>query len=105
MSTARSALKGREGTWIDLEDGVQVFFKADGTYRPGDHWIVPARTATGSVEWPRDAARRPLLEPPAGVEAHYAPLAWVRGKAQDGVTDLRQVFRPLAVPVEDTESD
>lgn len=96
------ALKGREGTWLDLEDGVQVFFAAEGTYRPGDHWIVPARTATGTVEWPRDTARRPLLQPPAGIEVHYAPLAWVRGKAQDGVTDLRHVFGPLAVPVEST---
>ncbi|WP_406835049.1 DUF6519 domain-containing protein [Streptomyces sp. AHU1] len=96
------ALKDREGTWIDLEDGVQVLFRAGGAYRPGDHWIVPARTATGSVEWPRDTARRPLLQPPAGIETHYAPLAWVRGKAAGGVTDLRQVFAPLAVPVEST---
>ena len=40
-------------------------------YRTGDHWIVPARTATGSVEWPVDAARRPAAPGPG---RHRPPL-------------------------------
>ncbi|MDD0857551.1 DUF6519 domain-containing protein [Arthrobacter alpinus] len=44
-------------TWLDLEDGVQVFFPgaADGNaaqYRTGDHWLIPARTATGTWNGP-----------------------------------------------------
>ncbi|ARZ66109.1 hypothetical protein SMD11_0443 [Streptomyces albireticuli] len=92
-------LKLVEGAWTDLEDGVQVWFAPGGRYRPGDHWTVPARTATGTVEWPATADARPLLQPPAGIEAHYAPLAWVVG-GEASQTDLRFSFRPLAAPVE-----
>ncbi|MFI1966312.1 DUF6519 domain-containing protein [Streptomyces pathocidini] len=91
------AVRVEEGRWLPLEDGVEVYFAAGGTYRPGDFWLIPARTATGSVEWPTDPARRPLLQGPAGVRAHYAPLAWVLGEGS--VSDLRMAFGPLAGPV------
>ncbi|MEV4869220.1 DUF6519 domain-containing protein [Streptomyces syringium] len=97
------ALKLVEGTWIDLEDGIQLWFEPGGRYRPGDYWAVAARTATGTVEWPVAADSRPLLQPPAGVDAHYAPLAWVVG-GERAVTDLRYTFRPLAVPIESVGS-
>ncbi|MDQ1021496.1 DUF6519 domain-containing protein [Streptomyces afghaniensis] len=83
-----------EGEWLPLEDGVEVYFAKGGTYRTGDHWIVPARTATGSVEWPVDAARRPLLQGPAGIARHFAPLALIKGEGS--AVDLRLAFGPLA---------
>ncbi|WP_460063241.1 DUF6519 domain-containing protein [Streptomyces sp. YKOK-I1] len=86
------AVKLVEGEWIDLEDGVQIYFAPCGRYVSGDHWTFAARTVTGAVEWPTDAVGRPLLARPAGVAYHYAPLAWIDdGQAQD----LRKVFRPL----------
>jgi hypothetical protein len=99
---ARERLRGgavriEEGRWLPLEDGVEVYFEPGGTYRPGDHWLIPARAATGAVEWPVNAARRPLLRAPAGIRVHHAPLAWVMG--EHGVSDLRLSFGPLAVPV------
>ncbi|MCX5440337.1 MULTISPECIES: DUF6519 domain-containing protein [unclassified Streptomyces] len=94
-----AALKGgavpvAEGEWLPLEDGVEVYFAKGGTYRTGDHWLVPARTATGSVEWPTDPARRPLLQGPAGIARHFAPLALVKG--EESAVDLRLAFGPLA---------
>ncbi|MFF4358114.1 DUF6519 domain-containing protein [Streptomyces sp. NPDC001604] len=83
-----------EGEWLPLEDGVEVYFAKGGGYRTGDHWLIPARTATGSVEWPTDPARRPLLQQPAGITRHLAPLALVKG--EEGAVDLRFGFRPLA---------
>ncbi|MFD5750780.1 DUF6519 domain-containing protein [Streptomyces sp. NPDC127033] len=91
------ALRIEEGGWLPLEDGVHVYFEPGGTYRSGDFWTVPARTATGDVEWPTDAARRPLLRSPHGIGTHYAPLAWVL--SESAVTDLRLAFGPLAAPV------
>ena len=76
------AIPLEEGVWIDLEDGVQVLFQPatdEGTpnaYRAGDYWLIPARTATGDVEWP-GALGQPEARPPHGVEHHYAPLAVV----------------------------
>jgi hypothetical protein len=61
------------GRWIDLEDGVQVWFADDGDYRPGTYWLIPARVATGNVEWPRQGDD-PVLRPPHGITHHYAPL-------------------------------
>ncbi|MFB7469380.1 DUF6519 domain-containing protein [Kitasatospora sp. NPDC056184] len=87
------ALPLREGGWLDLEDGVQVYFRPCGTYTRGDHWLVPARTATGDVEWPRNAAGEPLLHPPAGPRLHHAPLAWITAPAT--TVDLRRTFTPL----------
>ncbi|KAB1150562.1 hypothetical protein F7R91_00760 [Streptomyces luteolifulvus] len=94
-----TALKGgavpvAEGEWLPLEDGVEVYFATGGTYRTGDHWIIPARTATGSVEWPADPARRPLLRAPSGIARHFAPLALVKGEG--GAVDLRLGFAPRA---------
>ncbi|WP_328869515.1 DUF6519 domain-containing protein [Streptomyces sp. NBC_00287] len=86
-----------EGEWLPLEDGVEVYFAKDGAYRTGDHWIIPARTATGSVEWPVDPARRPLLQAPTGIARHFAPLALVKGEY--GAVDLRLAFSPLASSV------
>ncbi|HEV7628876.1 MAG TPA: DUF6519 domain-containing protein [Streptomyces sp.] len=91
------ALPVEEGRWLPLEDGVEVYFAKGGTYRTGDYWLIPARTATGEVEWPTDAARRPLLQNPAGIAVHYAPLAWVMGER--AAADLRYVFKPLASAV------
>ncbi|NUK00859.1 hypothetical protein HRW18_05045 [Streptomyces lunaelactis] len=91
------AVRIEEGGWLPLEDGVLVYFEPGRTYRTGDFWTVPARTATGNVEWPTDAARRPLLQAPAGIQVHYAPLAWVLGEGS--TPDLRMTFAPLAAVI------
>jgi hypothetical protein len=62
--------------WIDLEDGIQVWFAPGGVYRSGDYWLIPARVAGGSIEWNPDAQGN-LLKPPRGVEHHYAPLGFI----------------------------
>lgn len=74
--------KQNEGDWITLEDGVQILFPAPATgapanfYRSGDYWLIPARVATGELDWP-GAPRAPLPQPPHGIKHHYAPLAIV----------------------------
>lgn len=94
------AIEIKEGVWLDLENGVQVYFPQGGTYRTGDYWTVPARVATGDVVWPTDATGNPLLEQPDGPAWHYAPLAYVAGREQGQVTDLRSVFAALAFGAE-----
>lgn len=68
-------------TWINLEDDVQVQFAADGIYRSGDYWLIPARVASGNIEWPEpdveDGKSSATLMPPHGVVHHYAPLGIV----------------------------
>ena len=51
--------------------------------RTGDYWLIPARTATGDVEWPTETDKDsqgnltivPLAKPPDGIKHHYAPVA------------------------------
>lgn len=80
--------------WLDLEDGIQVFF-SPGNYRAGDYWLIPARTATGEIEWPPYAI--PNLAPeeqlPLGIKHYYCRLALV--KVQAGKITELQDCRPL----------
>jgi hypothetical protein len=85
-----------EGQLIPLEDGIMVQFKSNGArYRTGDYWLIPARTATGGIEWPRN---REL--PPSGVEHGYAPLAAIFFDPQKSkVIDFRMHFKAAGIPV------
>jgi hypothetical protein len=82
--------------WITLEDGVQIWFAKGGEYRAGDYWLIPARVATGDVEWPpeldADGVARldadgnpiPARRPPHGPQHYYAPLFLVPGQEGKG---------------------
>jgi hypothetical protein len=76
--------------WLDLEDGIVIQFQpaSENRYRTGDYWLIPARTATGDVEWPGGVGDPDPL-PPHGVDHHYAPLAVVVGTT---VHDVRKKF-------------
>jgi hypothetical protein len=82
-----------ENTWLTLENGVQVLFHRDEqqgkkkdtdkgledmppNYQPGDYWLIPARTATGDIEWPH-GEHGPKALPPHGPHHRYAPLAYI----------------------------
>jgi hypothetical protein len=95
----------KEGTpekdnWLTLEDGVQIQFREatpPNIYRRGDYWLIPARTATGDVEWP-GPLNDPLPIPPHGVEHHYAPLARIlvdANKVTEITADVRRKFQFL----------
>src|SRR5262249_51249503 len=83
-----------EPLWIDLEDGVEIAFTPGGAYRTGDYWLIPARVATGSVQWPTDGAGKAVFEPPRGIEHHYAPLGFLRLGDNAGVESCRCEFEP-----------
>jgi hypothetical protein len=102
----------QEGVLLALEDGVQIRFQPGNPanqYLTGDYWLIPARTATGDVEWPKvtDAQGNPETDaqgqtipvalPPHGVTHYYAPLA-VISIDPAGVTivhDCRDAFQTL----------
>jgi hypothetical protein len=64
------------GTWIELENGIQVSF-TPGTYQSGDHWTIPARAATGEIEWPPCGGDGEPFQPPTSIEVRRAPLACI----------------------------
>jgi hypothetical protein len=88
------ALAVETGKWMDLEDGIQIYFPVleSAVYRTRDWWWIPARTETGDIEWPGTYAN------PTDMEAldhghRYAPLAIINVDANGGVTvdsDLRR---------------
>ncbi|WP_194825068.1 DUF6519 domain-containing protein [Nocardia sp. XZ_19_231] len=104
-SEFEGALPVRESSgddgWIDLEDGIRIQFATgegpEREYRTGDYWLVPARTATGDVEWPWSIGSAPDALPPRGVVHHYAPLAEmaVDDRVFTVTTDCRRLFAPL----------
>ncbi|TFH43874.1 MAG: hypothetical protein E4G94_04295, partial [ANME-2 cluster archaeon] len=89
-------------SWMPLEDGIEVQF-SDGTYRSGDYWLIPARTAisseTGNIEWQIDGEGNRIPQLPHGIDHHYCPLALVDFKDNKFKlvhnSDCRQLFPPL----------
>jgi hypothetical protein len=90
--------------WHELEDGIQIQFVKEPNnkpafYRTGDYWLIPARVATGSIIWPKDAAGNSLPQPPRGIKHHYAPLGIVKKTGQGGamsIVDCRRKLEPIA---------
>jgi hypothetical protein len=90
--------------WLTLEDGIEVEF-ADGFYNTGDYWLIPARTATGDVEWPNDGgdptanppvAPNPLFRAPEGIVHGYCKLAALSFSKTWTVNEIcRPTFPPL----------
>lgn len=108
IQLVRGAVRGQAGVWIDLEDGIQVWFEPESTFfRTGDYWLIPARVATGNVEWPlENDGQTPKALPPRGIGHHSAPLAiltW-NGTAMTA-GDCRCRMRPRSSPVESNEYD
>jgi hypothetical protein len=103
-------IPGLSESWTDLEDGVQIWFAKDGDYHAGDYWMIPARTATGDIEWLHelnadgserlDANDNPVgvLLPPHGPQHYYAPLAQRKHTADghlEDPTDCRCIIKPI----------
>ncbi len=94
--------------WLELEDGVKIQFQPRDpsnpyVYRTGDYWLIPARVATGDVEWPTatDSVTGEAIQiamPPKGIEHHYAMLGLihVNGYGALSVVPCRKQFGPLA---------
>ncbi len=84
------------GTEQPLEDGISVKFSA-GNYHDGDYWLIPARTASADVEWPRDGGGVAIPQPPAGVRHRYCRLGFVQADAGKLalLSDCRRKFPPL----------
>ena len=90
--------------WIPLEDGIEVRFE-EGNFQTGDYWLIPARTATGKIQWPQaesnSANQGPAAVPPHGIKHHYAPLGHIHldgdGKViESELEDYRRTFEPLS---------
>jgi hypothetical protein len=108
LADDHAAIIPNDGSWLDLEDGVQVQFVVRNApaYRTGDYWLIPARTSTGDVEWPTEPAVDPQKNPtavpaalpPFGPTHHYAPLALVQ-VASAGITTTPCQMQ-FSIPVE-----
>ena len=85
-----------EKEWTSIENGIEVRFESGGIYRSGDYWLIPARVATGDIEWPRDESNKPLLCSPNGIEHSYAPIAILKHAGDwEPLEDLRSLFPPI----------
>jgi hypothetical protein len=83
-----------EGVAIKIENGIQIKFeKSNGnaTYQADDYWQIPARTATGNIEWPMNGDA-PVPQSPRGEMHHFAPLAVINPGGSTKVKDLRHLL-------------
>lgn len=85
------------GTWLLLENGIQISFSS-GSYQSGDYWTIPARTATGTIDWPPCGSNGEGFQPPQSIIVYNAPLAcihWTPNSRLPVVEDCRRLFSPL----------
>lgn len=91
--------------FTSLEDGIQVQFTGAGRYRTGDHWLIPARTASipgtsSPLDWPLTAPGSTTYQAlrSKGPARHRAGLAILERDGAGAWTlrsDCRQIFAPL----------
>ncbi len=92
--------------WLKLEEGIQIQFEPESQetprrYRTGDYWLIPARTATGDIEWPQIPGSDPGTSvpkpmPPLGTNHHYAPLAVINLDGETiTVQDCRYIIQSI----------
>lgn len=87
-----AAIANTNTGWEELvQDGIELKF-APGSYRIGDYWLIPARTATAAIEWPQEN-NKPAFLSPAGVLRAFARLALLEFAA--GTWTLKSDCRPL----------
>jgi hypothetical protein len=83
---------------IDLENGIQVRF-APGSYNAGDFWTIPARAASGQIEWPPCGSDGQPFQHAQYAKVRAAPLACIHYNAGASqpftVDDCRRLFSPL----------
>ncbi len=103
VELVNGALPIQPDVWLDLEAGIQVRFSA-GTFHAGDYWLIPARAATGEVEWPR-LDDQPIARLPNGNQHLFSPLAYLhwRGDQWHVARDMRSIFE--AVPALSRKSE
>ncbi len=85
------------GTWVNLENGIQVQFGA-GACLPGDYWLIVARTGSGQIDWPPCGSDGNLFQSAREVAVYNAPLACVHWDATAKRVvpeDCRRLFSPL----------
>lgn len=84
-------------SWATLENGIQVSFGV-GTYQAGDYWTIPARTASGLIEWPPCGSDGNLYQPAHANPVYRAPIACIHWSDLTGaplVESCRRIFYPL----------
>jgi hypothetical protein len=88
------------GVATPLDAGIEVVFSGT-TFRTGEYWLIPARTAineeTGDIEWPRFENKSVPL-PPRGITHTFAALADVMPGNPWQIEDCRPLFSPLTAP-------
>ncbi|HEX3347042.1 MAG TPA: DUF6519 domain-containing protein, partial [Acetobacteraceae bacterium] len=86
------------GPWHALESGIRVQFSDARPFVAGDYWLVPARTATGALEWPPCGSDGAEFQPARNTRIHRAPLACIHFDPKLGglvPEDCRDSFSPL----------
>ena len=86
------------GGWHSIENGIRVQFSDARPFVAGDYWLVPARTATGALEWPPCGGGGADFQSAYNTRIHRAPLACIHFDAKLGgfvPEDCRDFFSPL----------
>ena len=90
-ATANSNGLPLSATATQLENGIEVTFHK-GHYIAGDYWTIPARTASGEIEWPPCGGDNTFFQPANFIKIYAAPLACIRLRDGDFSVELQRIL-------------
>jgi hypothetical protein len=69
-------IKVQPGDSVPLENGIMIRFEGNGEYRPGDYWLIPARSEAGgyTILWPTEPAPEPQPDGSGARRAAPSPV-------------------------------
>ncbi len=93
-------------TPVPLENGIEVDF-SKGQFQAGDYWTIPARTASGTIDWPPCGGNGKHFQAPSSIQIYKAPLAcasWMSLPSGDPGPGLHNDLLELTFLVTDQRS-
>ncbi|HTA86994.1 MAG TPA: DUF6519 domain-containing protein [Silvibacterium sp.] len=118
-ATATAQGVATSSTAVLLENGIEVTFGGGGNYCAGDYWTIPARTASGQIEWPPYGSDGKPCQPPSYTQISAAPLACMTLRPSNAnvlqagqtavenyiISDCRLLFSPLTALSDEAPAD
>ena len=87
----------QDGKNIPIESGIQVTFAQGQEYQTRDYWLIPARSNSNDIEWPKDSEGRSIPQSRRGIKHNYSLLAIISPQKTQNQTQTKETQDEISV--------